>query len=138
MRGKFFLTNSYSGSILSLNIPSTEINCEEFSTVDVNKFLTNRNLVFTKNKGQIENDEVQFYCQGGGIWFTTDGVWFEIREEVNVEDREVGMGNREWGIGHSTQHFDTADIANNKMLDAVATHAARLLTPETMINVIRL
>ncbi len=33
---------------------------------------------FTQNVGQLQNDDIRFYSQGGGIWFTDDGVWYDI------------------------------------------------------------
>jgi hypothetical protein len=50
---------------------------------------------FTKNMGQIENDSVEFYIPGGGVWFTADGVWFELREEI--ENRDQGSQLRSQG-----------------------------------------
>ncbi len=47
---------------------------------DANGLLSNAPRAFTENCGQLENDEVRFYAQGGGVWFTDDGVWFELRE----------------------------------------------------------
>jgi hypothetical protein len=43
---------------------------------------------FTENRGQLENEEVRFYTQNGGIWFTDDGVWFEVKEELSINSRE--------------------------------------------------
>jgi len=45
------------------------------------KDLENINMTFfTKNNGQIENEEIRYYLQDGRIWFTNEGVWFELRE----------------------------------------------------------
>ena len=65
---------------------------------DVNKVISKAPLTFTENLGQLENENVRFYAQGGDIWFTDDGVWFEIREytetrgpgsEVKDQDAEM-------------------------------------------------
>jgi hypothetical protein len=55
---------------------------------NVNKLLSNTPLTFTENRGQLDNDNVRFYVQGGGLWFTDDGVWFEIREEILNNSQE--------------------------------------------------
>ena len=47
---------------------------------DMNNILANVPQAFTQNRGQLENDEVRFYDQSGGVWFTDDSVWFELRE----------------------------------------------------------
>ncbi len=58
-----------------------------FPKKDVKKLLTTTNNAFTKNCGQLENDNVRFYIQGGGLWFTDDGVWFELREYAETRGR---------------------------------------------------
>ncbi len=35
---------------------------------------------FTENCGQLSNDDIRFYAQDNSVWFTDDGVWFELRE----------------------------------------------------------
>ncbi len=54
---------------------------------DAEKILSNTPKAFTENHGQLENDEVRFYAPGGGVWFTDDGVWFEVREELSSNSR---------------------------------------------------
>ncbi len=34
------------------------------------------------------NDSVRFYIQGGGLWFTDEGVWFEIKESIESRSQE--------------------------------------------------
>jgi hypothetical protein len=53
------------------------------------------NNYFCKNSGQIENIDVRFYGQDGSVWFTDDGIWFELREELNNEDHVLGLVNWE-------------------------------------------
>jgi len=79
----------HSNSTLSKNIQTTEISNKELFPVDANKLLSNAPQAFTENRGQLENDEVRFYDQGGGLWFTDDGVWFEIREYEENNGRGV-------------------------------------------------
>jgi len=67
----------------------------EFIPDDVNKLLSATPRAFTANHGQLENDEVRFYSQGGDVWFTDDGVWFELREEIPIKSRESRVGSRE-------------------------------------------
>ena len=54
-------------------------------------YLTNTKRAFTKNVGQLENDDILFYVQGGGFWFTEDGAWIELREpkESRVKSQEA-------------------------------------------------
>ena len=44
------------------------------------QLLSNAPRAFTANRGQLVNDDVLFYDQGGAVWFSADGVWFELRE----------------------------------------------------------
>ncbi len=101
--------------------------CNERSTVPDNDNFDNENEIFNKaenllantpraftaNRGQLENDEVLFYEQGGAVWFGADEVFFELREyadtrgqgsqlrgqgRVRIGNRELGMGNRDIGL----------------------------------------
>jgi hypothetical protein len=47
---------------------------------EAERLLSNTPRAFTENRGQLDNDEVRFYDQGGSVWFTDEGVWFELRE----------------------------------------------------------
>jgi hypothetical protein len=78
----------------NVNVPEIQ-DCKDSGIIEnepysdnVNKLLTNTPKAFTVNHGQLGNDEVRFYEQGGGVWFTDDGVWFELREEIG-EEREL-------------------------------------------------
>ena len=53
-------------------------------------------MVFTENRGQLKNDDVRFYAQDGTVWFTDNGVWFEIREYA--EPRGRGSESRGQGL----------------------------------------
>ncbi len=43
---------------------------------------------FTENCGQLNNDNVRFYAQGGAVWFTDDGVWYEVKDELSITSRQ--------------------------------------------------
>ena len=61
----------------------------------INEIIPNIQPFFLENKGQIKNEAIRFYSQGSCIWFTDDGVWFEVREEIIDEHQKSGMGIRE-------------------------------------------
>ena len=75
----------------------------ELSKNNIKGLLSNTPNAFTENRGQLENDEVRFYDQGGAVWFTDDGVWFELREYDETRGR--GSGFRGQG-GISGLDFD--------------------------------
>jgi hypothetical protein len=52
----------------------------ESSMNNVEDFFNFAPKAFTENRGQLENDEIRFYDQGGDVWFTDDGMWLELRE----------------------------------------------------------
>jgi hypothetical protein len=54
---------------------------------NANTLFGNTLTAITKNRGQLDNDEVRFYVQGGGFWFTDDGVWIELREYAETRDQ---------------------------------------------------
>jgi hypothetical protein len=62
---------------------------------DISRILGYTPRAFTANQGQLENDEVLFYDQGGGVWFTADGVWFELREYVDTRGRGSQLSGQE-------------------------------------------
>ena len=80
-------------SVNDLLVNSTDIiTNSSFNQQDKTPFFQNLDQIdgyFTENSGQLKNDNVKFYAQSGGLWFTDDGVWFEIREEVKEEGRET-------------------------------------------------
>ncbi len=61
----------------------------------VNDLLNITSKAFTENCGQLENDAVRFYAQGGEIWFTDDGVWFEVRDELSINSQQSTVYTRE-------------------------------------------
>jgi hypothetical protein len=62
---------------------------------EMNNMLATTPIAFTENRGQVGNDDVRYYIHGGGIWFNDDGVWIEVRK--NVESR--GQGSEAGGQG---------------------------------------
>jgi hypothetical protein len=61
---------------------------ETYNGLIMNDYSSTSPKVFTENLGQLENSEVRFYDQSGSVWFTDDGVWFELREYA--ENRAQG------------------------------------------------
>ena len=77
--------------------PDTKYLENAVTQIDPQELLSNTPTAFTENRGQLENDEVRFYAQGGNVWFTDDGVWFELREEIKSQESGVeGRESDEW------------------------------------------
>ena len=55
------------------------------------------NSFFTANYGQVGSDEVKYYIQGQGVWFTSNGVVMQI----------VGKGESERGTEYIDPLFET-------------------------------
>ena len=85
------------GSTTSGDVKFPEISNEKAFLSDANKLLANTPQAFTENRGQLKNDNVKFYAQGGGLWFTNDSVWFELREEITKNSRESSVESQESG-----------------------------------------
>ena len=45
-------------------------------------------LRFIENNGQLDNDQVRYYTKNEDIWFTSDGVFFEIRDELSINSHQ--------------------------------------------------
>ena len=60
---------------------------------------------FTENHGQVGSESVRYYIQGKGVWFLDDGVVFEIREEIEVLNRDSGIGIRDSRITMNSKDF---------------------------------
>lgn len=83
-------------------------NGEKIGTFDqqIQNYLANTPIAFTENRGQLENDEVLFYDQGGSVWFTDDGMWMELREEIKSQESRVkslespdsGLTTNDWRL----------------------------------------
>jgi hypothetical protein len=48
---------------------------------------------FTANHGQVENDEVKYYIQGQGVWFTNSGIVIEVFEPQKNDDYNFNKFN---------------------------------------------
>jgi hypothetical protein len=77
------------------NCYEVEYNFDHNINDNVEQLLSSAPRAFTANHGQLENDEVLFYDQGGGVWFSAEGVFFELREYA--EPRGQGSGFRSQG-----------------------------------------
>jgi len=84
-----------SNTLSSEDIQITDISDKKSFLNSVNKSLSNASGIFTMNHGQLSNDNIRFYAQDGSVWFTDDGVWFEIREEIPIDSRESRVKSRE-------------------------------------------
>ena len=98
----YFSTGANSNDILKEPNPYCAINtlqnfCEPSNSTNenYNNVLANIPISFTENRGQLANDDVRFYDQNGGVWFTDDGMWLEIREEITKNSRESRVGSQE-------------------------------------------
>jgi hypothetical protein len=78
------------GYDIKQNIILTNTNEDYTEKVDNNQ-LNGYYGVFTENQGQLGNDNIHFYLNGGGLWFTNSGVWFELSEDINDEQRYLGL-----------------------------------------------
>jgi len=63
---------------------------------DIKRILNNNPIAFTENLGQVKNDNVRFYVQNGGLWFTDDGVWIEVRDELSVNSQQSTVYSPEY------------------------------------------
>ena len=85
---EFILINPTLDSTTSIDTQIFEMPNKRPLSEDANELLANAPSVFTENRGQLENDEVRFYTQDGSVWFTDEGVWFELQEEIEIISRE--------------------------------------------------
>jgi hypothetical protein len=66
-------------------------------------------IAFTENHGQVGNDKVRYYVQGGGIWFTDDGVWIEVRDELSMTSQQSTVYSPESRISTGDRRLTTSD-----------------------------
>ena len=59
---------------------------------------------FTQNRGQLDNDDIRYYVQGGSLWFTDEGVWFDIFEEEENEEESRDLFDPEADLEPKTVH----------------------------------
>ena len=77
------------------HVSKFESNIENEIIKNAEQLIVNDPPPFIENRGQLENENVRFYSQSGNVWFTDDGVWFEIREYVEPR----GRGSEARGLG---------------------------------------
>jgi hypothetical protein len=82
---EFFIVNPDFNSNASKDDHFSEEFDNSILPPDANKLLANKPQAFIENCGQLDNNDVRFYDLCGGIWFTDDGVWFELNEEIVVK-----------------------------------------------------
>jgi len=97
--GGFGTLEKANDELLDSNEPVISINSKEP--------IPSTPIIFTENRGQLSNNDVMFYAQSGAVWFTDDGMWFELRE--SAEHR--GQGSEASGqepqthiLSHSRSH----------------------------------
>jgi hypothetical protein len=61
---------------------------QQFET-NIQNYKSFKQFGFTKNCGQIQNQDIKFYTQNSDLWFTNDGIWFEIREKVQASNDQL-------------------------------------------------
>jgi len=64
---------------------------KDISQEDTRELLAQAPCVFTENRGQLDNDYVRFYVQGGSLWFTDDGAWFDIYDKEGEEEEDIDL-----------------------------------------------
>ncbi len=89
------MENGY--SVFEIEIPDPLFNIlpptGEISSNIVDQF-SDQTTVFTENFGQLDNDEVLFYNRAGDVWFTADGVFFELSEYAGNMGHGSGVRGR--------------------------------------------
>ena len=93
--------------LLDFSKPSNPIN------KDVEDVLAHAPMAFTENQGQLENDEVRFYVQGGEIWFTDDGMWIEVKDELSINSQQSTVDSH--GLG-SILNSDHEEYVHHEIL----------------------
>jgi hypothetical protein len=59
-------------------------------------------IVFTENLGQLKNEDIKFYIQGGGLWFKDNSIWFEISENEDNTNQVFDKYNNLIGTNGGT------------------------------------
>ncbi len=91
------------------HVSKFESNNENEIIKNAEQLIVNAPPPFIENRGQLKNDEVRFYDQDGSVWFTDDGVWFELREEIKVTSRESGVESHESRLATDDYGLTTYD-----------------------------
>ena len=72
----------------SINKNTTNVENQVLIEEPVNDFNKNGfGNYFTANHGQVGSDDVKYYIHGKGVWFTSTGVVFVLREPVDNQPR---------------------------------------------------
>jgi hypothetical protein len=93
-------------------------------------FLINYNTYFIENRGQLSNGNVFFYARDGSIWFTDDGVWFELREKKGLETKSLEINIGESGNDPIEKYEDSLKNEFNRLIinqDFVGANFSRIL-----------
>jgi hypothetical protein len=91
------------------NLFNSTLDVLRYKKKDDNNLITTTPILFTENHGQLENDKVRFYSQDGSIWFTDDGVWFEIKDESTITSPNFFVNNLESKRKTDDWHLDTKE-----------------------------
>ena len=97
------------GLTVSNNFFPSEFSSKNSLTKKIDRLLMNTSIIFTKNCGQLGNDEIRFYNQGGAVWFTDDGVWFEVRDELSMTSRQSTVHSPDLGLTTNDWRLTTRD-----------------------------
>jgi hypothetical protein len=65
---------------------------------DFTKLLANTPKAFTENRGQLEDEDVRYYTPNRGVWFSDNGVWIEVRDEIEMNSRGSRVESLESGL----------------------------------------
>jgi hypothetical protein len=83
-----------SGSFNELPEDIKDLEIEPTKRNEIMNNLNQFNGYFTANRGQVGNDSIRYYIQGGGIWFLDDEVMFELREYADTRGRRSQLGGQ--------------------------------------------
>ncbi|UCH89274.1 MAG: SBBP repeat-containing protein, partial [Thermoplasmata archaeon] len=81
--------SSHSNDVKPEGMPEEYFSTENPTTFDAVELLKSQPQTFTQNLGQLENNDIRFYVQDGGLWFTDDGVWFRIEGRGEKEEGSI-------------------------------------------------
>jgi len=87
----FVFVNDYWSTPAEDNEPEMVVNNEEMTTAETSEtvsldHINKLTIDFTENLGQIQNDDIRFYCRGKGVWFLRNGIVFDIVEPEDESD----------------------------------------------------
>ncbi|UCH88565.1 MAG: SBBP repeat-containing protein [Thermoplasmata archaeon] len=112
------------------DVPNDLIDSAVINTLEEDRYLQNFNEIngfFTSNWGQVGNDSVRYYIQGGGVWFLDDSVVFEIFEES--EESMLPMNSFDLHPFDFDAHLDE-DIPPSSVVIKLNFEGANKITPQ--------